>query len=130
MDLNYFSVSGRLVRDAELKYLSTGTGLATFAIATNYSTKKNGEWSQEANFFDVKLFGKIAESLSKYLLKGQQVTIGGELRQERWETDGQARSKIVIIADKVILGGGKNNQSTQTEPYQESQEFFDDDVPF
>jgi len=39
--------------------------------------------------------------LSKYLLKGRQVAVQGELRQDRWEKDGQQRSKVVIVANNI-----------------------------
>jgi len=52
------------------------------------------------------LWGKTAESLNQYLVKGKQVGIEGQLRQNRWEQDGQARSKVEIFATNVMLLGG------------------------
>ncbi len=53
------------------------------------------------------LWGRSAESISKFLTKGRQVAVEGELRQNRWEQDGQQRSKLEVVAGNVqLLGGG------------------------
>lgn len=108
-DLNHVSLIGRLTRDAELKYTSNGFAISNFSVAVN-RRKKNGEqWVEEASFFDITLYGKSAESLKQYLVKGKQVAIDGELRQDRWEQDGQPRSKVIISATNIqLLGGGTN----------------------
>ena len=111
MDLNRVTIIGRLTRDAELKSTGSGISVSKFSIAVNRRTKNGDEWKDEASFFDVTLFGKQAESLDQYLLKGKQVAIDGELRQERWTDNqtGQQRSKVVIVADNVQLLGSKEN---------------------
>ena len=81
MDVNYIVLIGRLTRDVELKYLSSGTAVAKGAIAVNRRVKKGDEWKDEASFFEFVLFGKTAENLSKYLLKGKQIAVEGELVQ-------------------------------------------------
>jgi len=107
-DLNVVAVTGRLTREAELKYSSGGIAFAKFSIAVNRRTKKVDQWVDDASFFDCTLFGKSAESLNPYLTKGQQVAINGSLVQERWEQDGQNRSKVGIIANSLtLLGAGK-----------------------
>ncbi len=105
-DLNHVTLIGRLTRDAELKYTSTGFAISTFSIAVNRRRKNGEQWIEEASFFEINLYGKSAESLKPYLLKGKQVAVDGELRQDRWEQDGQPRSKIVISANNVQLLGG------------------------
>ncbi len=114
-DLNVVAVTGRLTRAAELKYSSGGIAFAKFSIAVNRRTKKGDQWVDEASFFDCTLFGKAAEGVNPYLTKGQQVAINGSLVQERWEQDGQNRSKVGIIANSLTLLGsqqGAQNQST------------------
>lgn len=105
-DVNQVVLIGRLTRDAEIKYTSGGFAISNFSIAVNRRRKDGDQWVEEANFFDINLFGKVAESLSKYLVKGKQVCVQGELRQDRWEQDGQARSKVVIVANNLMLLGG------------------------
>jgi single-strand DNA-binding protein len=107
-DLNRVVLIGRLTRDAELR--QNGTAVSNFSIAVNRKRKQGDEWVDEANFFDICLFGKQAESLQKYLAKGKQIAIEGELKQDRWEKDGQNRSKVVVIANSIqLLGGGSSN---------------------
>ncbi|MDR3283920.1 MAG: single-stranded DNA-binding protein [Treponema sp.] len=107
-DVNHVILIGRLTRDAELKYTSTGFAISNFSVAVNRRRKSGEQWIDEANFFDVTLYGKSAESLKTYLIKGKQVAVEGELRQDRWEQeDGQQRSKVVVAANNVqLLGGG------------------------
>ncbi len=105
---------GNLTRDAQLKYTPSGFPICTFGIAINTRKKSGDQWVDEANFFDIELFGKSAESLNQYLTKGKMVGVEGELRQDRWEQDGQTRSKVKIVANKVnLLGGGSRDGSYQ-----------------
>ena len=107
-DLNKWIGIGRLTRDAELKYTSGGMAVCKFALALNRRVKKGDSWEDEANFVDIVLWGKQGESLNQYLTKGKQVAVEGELHQNRWESDGQSRSKIEINASNVQLLGGKS----------------------
>lgn len=112
-DLNSVILVGRLTRDAELKYLPSGSAVAELSLAINRSKKEGDQWVNEANFFDVSLFGKSAENLKQYLLKGKQVAVQGSLKQDRWEKDGQKFSKIRIIANDIqLLGGRSDNGGT------------------
>ena len=111
-DVNNVILIGRLTRDAEMKYTSGGIAVCRFAIAVNRRVKQGEQWVEEANFFDIVLWGKSGESLNQYLVKGKQVAVEGELHQNRWEQDGQSRSKIEINADNVqLLGGGESGQN-------------------
>jgi len=147
-DINHVFLIGRLTRDAELKYTTAGLAIASFAIALNRRKKNGDQWTDEVSFFDITLFGKTAETLKQWLVKGKQVAIEGELRQDRWEQDGKNRSKVVITANNVqLLGsssqGSYSSDAPQTqgeryqakEPQQSSQggyadESFEDDIPF
>ena len=84
-DINHVILVGRLTRDAELKYTNTGLPLSKFSIAINRRKKVEEQWQEEAHFFDIVVWGKIAEALHPFLKKGKQIGIDGELRQNRWE---------------------------------------------
>lgn len=105
-DVNHVILIGRLTRDSELKYTSGGMAVCKFAIAVNRRKKSGEQWIEEASFFDIVLWGRSGETLNQYLVKGKQVAIEGELHQNRWEQDGQSRSKIEIMANNVQLLGG------------------------
>jgi single-strand DNA-binding protein len=105
-DINSVVLVGRLTRDAELKYTSGGTAVCKFAIAVNRNRKQGDQFVEEASFFDIVVWGRQGEAIQKYLQKGKQVAVQGELRQNRWEQDGQPRSKVEVHAFNTQLLGG------------------------
>lgn len=108
-DINRVTIIGHLTRDEELKYTPGGMAIGNVSIAINRRVKKGQEWVDEANYFDVVIFGKQAESLKKFLTKGKQIAVDGFLKQERWtDQNGQNRSAVKIIANDVQLLGGKD----------------------
>ncbi len=111
-DVNKVVVIGRLTRDLELKFTSGGMAIGNVSIAVNRRTKNGEQWVEEASFFDVSLFGKTAEGLKPYLTKGKQIAVEGELRQDRWQQDGQNRSKVYISASNVQLLGGNDAKAS------------------
>lgn len=109
-DINNICIIGRLTRDAESKDIGQTT-VISFSIAVNSSRKdKSGNWKDEANFFDVKAWGGVAKGIYRYLLKGCQVAISGELLQKRWERNGEYKSIVVINADQIQLIGSKKEE--------------------
>src|SRR4030066_2128836 len=98
---NKIILIGNLTKDPELRYTPQGTPVASFRLAVNYRYKQSDEMKQETMFIDNVVFGKQAESCSKYLNKGSSVLVEGRLQERRWESDGQQRSKFEIIAQSV-----------------------------
>jgi single-strand DNA-binding protein len=132
-DLNSVTLIGRLTRDADLKQTSNGKSVSKFSLAVNENRKSGDQWKDEAGFFDVVLWGQLGESLSQYLLKGKQIAVTGRLTQERWNQDGQSRSKVVVTAQTIqLLGGTTGNSAPQKrEPDPPaSDDGFVDDFPF
>ena len=130
-DVNHVILIGRLTRDAELKYTTGGMAICKFAIAVDKRRKQGDEWVKETSFFDIVLWGRSGESISQYLVKGKQVAIDGELRQNRWEQDGQARSKVEIVANNVqLLGGGDKAEKPAPQASNGTPPDFPDDIPF
>ena len=110
VDVNRVVLIGRLTRDAELKSIASGQAVTKFSIAVNRRRKNGDQWEDEPNFFDVVVWGRQGESLHQYLVKGKMVCVDGELRQDRWQQDGQNRSKVEIVANYLqLLGGGTGN---------------------
>ena len=70
-DINHVVLVGRLTRDAELKYIPSGQALSKFSIALNRKRKNGDQWVDEANFFDIVLWGRQAEAINQYLVKGK-----------------------------------------------------------
>lgn len=113
MDINHVVLVGRLTRDAEIRYTNGGLAIAKMGIAINQRRKRDDQWVDEAHFFDAVLMGRQAESLAPYLVKGKQVGIEGQLRQNRWEQDGQRRSKVEIFTTNLQLLGGRGEGGEQ-----------------
>ena len=108
-DINVVSVTGRVTRDSECRYTNGGTATLTVSIANNRRRKVGNEWQDDTSFFDIQLWGKMAESLAPKLTKGTQLSVQGTLRQEKWEQDGQSRARVVIVAEKVVLASKGEN---------------------
>ena len=108
-DLNSVFLVGRLTRDMELTHTANGYSIGKLSLAVNRRRKVGEQWEDEASFFDLNLWGKRAESLGRYLLKGTQVAVQGQLRQDRWEQDGQRRSRVVVELSNVQLLGSRNS---------------------
>ena len=119
MALNRVTEIGNLTRDEELKYTPGGMAIGSFSIAVNRRVKKDQEWVNEVNYFDVVIFGKQAESLKKFLVKGKQVAIDGYLKQDRWQDqNGANRSSVKIVANEVELLGGKDGGQRNDNGYE------------
>ena len=98
---------GNLTKDVELRHTKNGTAVTDISIAVNERVKKNEQWVDEAHFFDITLWGRLAEIAAEYLSKGSSVLIEGRLKHDRWEQDGQKRSKVGIVGEKMQMLGGK-----------------------
>lgn len=110
---------GNLTRDVDLKYLPSGSACADLGLAISEKVKRGDQYVEEATFVDVTLFGKTAEVAGEYLSKGSPVLISGRLKYETWEKDGQKRSKLKVIGERMQMLGTKGERRTterQEEP--------------
>ena len=135
-NLNKVILAGNLTRDPELRYTQSGQAVTDLGLAINRYSLVDGQKKEEVNFFNVTAWGKQAEACSSYLSKGSPVLIEGRLQQDTWEKDGQKRSAVKIIAERVeFLGSAKEREGRyaepeRTAPVQEKPEETDDEVPF
>lgn len=132
-DINRVIIIGHLTRDEEITYTPGRMAIGKISVAVNRRIKKGQDWVDEANYFDVSIFGKQAESLQKFLTKGKQIAVDGFLKQDRWQDQqtGQNRSAVKIVANDIQLLGGRdggNNQLSQTTGY-ERDDYGDDGDP-
>ena len=134
-DLNEVVLSGRLTRDAELRYTPNGTAVTDIIVASNRIWSKDSEKQEEAPFVDVTIWGKQAESLAKYMTKGRHVMLTGRLKLNKWEPDeGDKRSKLTVTAEKVNLtpggiSGGSSSSSESSTPKKKKTQ-VEEEVPF
>ncbi len=134
--MNSVTLIGRLVRDAETP--AGDRGPVKLSLAVPDRVKKGETWEEYTSFVDVVYWHR---SCLQYLVKGKQIGVTGKLKQDRWEQDGQARSKIVVDAVTIdLLGGDSQRQSSSQEsvyaPRDRSatpapaQMDFNEDIPF
>lgn len=100
---------GNLVKDPELRYTPQGTAIANFRLAVTSKFKSGEEWKEETLFVDVVVWGKQGETCSQYLSKGKQCLVEGRLQERRWESEGQQKSKMEIVAQTVRFLGKKDD---------------------
>jgi single-strand DNA-binding protein len=103
---------GNLTRDVEVRYLQSGTAVADIGMAVNDRRKgQNGEWIEETTFVDVTLWGRTAEVAGEYLTKGSPLLVEGRLKYDTWEKDGQKRSKLTVVCERMQMVGSKGGGS-------------------
>lgn len=128
--MNVITVAGPLSRDAETRCLPNGDPVASFSVADNQGKDKH------AIFWRCSLFGKRAESLAPYLIKGQQVTVSGSVTEREYtDKDGQQRKVQEIRVNDVALQGGKRDEAPARQAAQRRQPTpdhsdFSDSIPF
>ncbi len=101
--LNRVMLIGNLTRDPELRYIPSGSAVATFTLGVNrvYKTQ-SGEKKEQASFIRIVAWGRRAEVCGEYLSKGSPVFVEGRLQSRDWQTqDGQKRNTVEVIADNV-----------------------------
>lgn len=115
-DINSVVIIGNLTRDCELGYVGSGSAVAKMSIAVNRSKKQSdGNFTNEVSYFDVQLWGKLAESLNQYLRKGKKIAVAGSLKQDRWQDkNGNNCSRVIINADNVELLGGEKGEGGES----------------
>jgi len=117
----------RLTRDVEIKFLPSGVGIASFGVAADKKYKtKDGVQKEEVTFVDCTAFSGLADICSKYLRKGSQVYIIGELKLDQWAAqDGSKRSKHSVTVESMQMLGSKDDaqggQPAQTQQGQPQQ---------
>ena len=137
--MNKVILIGRLTKDVELRYTQTNnTAVASFSLAVNRKFVKNGE-ERQADFFNIIAWNKLAETISKYLFKGNQVAISGRLETRSWDDEnGQKHYVTEVIAEEVdfIEPRNKQNNDALNSPVpvnsNDSSDFISngDDLPF
>jgi single-strand DNA-binding protein len=106
---NRVVLMGNLTRDVEVRYLQSGMAVADIGLAVNDRRKNQaGEWVEEATFVDITLWGRTAEVAGEYLSKGSPILVEGRLKLDTWETDGQKRSKLKVVGERMQMLGGRS----------------------
>jgi single-strand DNA-binding protein len=140
--VNKVILVGNLGRDAEMRFTPGGQAVATLNLATTEQwNDKEGQRQEKTEWHRIVLWGRQAESLSQYLVKGKQIYVEGRLQTRQWDDkDGNKRYTTEIKADRITLlgggggagarAGGFEREAPQTVPMQEPADVPEDDIPF
>jgi single-strand DNA-binding protein len=115
--VNKVILLGNLGSDPEVKYLDSGSVVATFNIATSEAyNNKNGERVEQTEWHRIELWDNLAKTAEKYLKKGNQVYVEGKIKTETWtDKEGQPKSGIRIRATSMTLVGGRSSGGSENE---------------
>lgn len=123
--MNSITVAGSLGRDAELKYLNNGDAISAFSVADSQGKDKHTIW------WNCTIYGKRAESLNQYLVKGQAVTVAGHITEREYtDKNGNERKAMEIRVSDVMLQGRKQESAPKPAKQEEKADYDDSDVPF
>ena len=123
--MNVITIAGTVGKDAEMKYLNDGTAIAAFSVTDSQGKDKTVWWN-------CSLFGRRAEALGQFILKGTKVTISGQVTEDVWtDKNGQERKSLKVRVNDIAL---QSKAEQRQEPQQQAPQKadYDDsvDVPF
>ena len=101
-NLNKVFLIGNLTNNPELRQTQSGASVASFGLAVNQRYRgEDSEQKEKVCFVDIVAWNKLAEAVASYLTKGKSVFVEGSLKQNKWEQDGQKRSKLEVVARNI-----------------------------
>ncbi|HEY4514233.1 MAG TPA: single-stranded DNA-binding protein [Candidatus Paceibacterota bacterium] len=149
MYINKVILFGNLTRDPELKSLPSGMNVVNFSIATNRIFRdREGKKQEQADFHNIVVFGRQADTVAQYMKKGGSVFVEGRLQTRSWDDKGTGEKKYrtEVVADRVQFGPkggssgsqGSRNKADEPEPVEKDGTGIDypkddinpDDIPF
>jgi single-strand DNA-binding protein len=108
--VNKVIIVGNLGKDAEVRYTTGGSAVATISVATTevWNDRSSGERQEKTEWHRVVIWGKTAENLKDYLTKGKQIYVEGKLQTRKWQDrDGNDKYTTEIRSDRIVLLGGR-----------------------
>ena len=152
MSVNKVILIGRLGKDPETRYMTSGEAVTNATLATSENWKdKSGEKQEKTEWHNLVFYRRLAEIAGEYLKKGSQIYVEGKLQTRKWQTkEGQDRYTTEIVVNEMTMLGGKSSGSGSFEVVENkpasssgggtpaksapaakgSFDNFDDDIPF
>jgi single-strand DNA-binding protein len=137
---NKVILMGNLTRDPEIRVTGGGMPVGSFSLAINNNRGKAGDDKDDVSYIDCVTFGKQADFVRDYLAKGMPILVEGRLQQNRWEQEGQKRSKVEVIVSTLTFvgppkrsGGGSSESGGRQDSYPDPGVGFqgqESDIPF
>ena len=132
--MNKIILLGRLTKDPEVRYTSTGKAVCQFTLAVDRPFA-NQEGQREADFINCILWGKSAETLGNTVFKGQKIAVEGRLQVRSYDAkDGSKKWATEVICDRFEYVEKKAEGSKQPSKKSSMESFgnavFDEEIPF
>ena len=124
--MNKVILIGRLTRDPELKFIAgSGNAVTRFSIAVKRQFERD-----EADFINCVVFGKAAETIAQYLVKGSQIAVTGNIRTGSYNAqDGSKRYTTDVMVERFeFISGGNNNRNNPNNGNNDDGNGFDDEM--
>ncbi len=107
--MNLVALIGNAASDPELRHTNGGKAVCELRLAVS---RPGGS---EADFFTVVVWERQAEIVHEYVTKGRRIAVEGRLQHSTWETDGQKRSKVEVVATRIDLIGGPRDEAAPSD---------------
>ena len=148
MSVNKVILIGRLGKDPETRYMTSGEAVTNATLATSENWKdKSGEKQEKTEWHNLVFYRRLAEIAGEYLKKGSQIFVEGKLQTRKWQDkEGKDRYTTEIVVNEMTMLGGKRDvaetghaeeteQAKPTKPARPTRptgsfDDFDDDIPF
>jgi single-strand DNA-binding protein len=132
MYINKAMVYGNLTRDPEIKALPSGIQVCNVSLATNRTwSDKEGKKQEEVQYHNIVLFGKTAENVAKYMMKGSGLFVEGRLQTQSWEKDGVKHYRTEIVGETVQFGSKTTTEKKEEKlPEYPDENINPEDIPY
>ena len=135
--MNAVNLTGYISEHLNLRYTPNGNAVVSFNLAVKKSYKVE-PGKQDADFFRIVAWGKLAENLVEYTKKGSLIAVNGSLNNNNYEKDGVRNYSVDVVADKIeylVLDSKKDNSTTSSgnqsdvQSSENEQDYYYDDFP-
>jgi single-strand DNA-binding protein len=122
---------GHIGQDPEIRYTQSGTAVANLSLATTSRKKsQTGEWTETTHWHNLVAFGKMAENIQKYIVKGSKLYVEGELIYQEYESQGVKKKVAKIALNELVMLDSKKDSQRAPNPTEEAAQLDDDSIPF
>ena len=132
--MNKVILKGRIGKDPEIKMTANGQKMAKFSLATSraWKDKTSGQKKEETQWHNLTAWGSQADFAEKWVKKGKEMLITGEIRYNKVEKDGKSSWFTDITVDNFEFCGSAGNGASEanSDATSSSTETEDDDIPF
>ncbi len=140
-NLNNVQIIGRLGKEPESRYTQSGSHVVKFPVAVEAYVPKDSDRPKHTEWFNIVAWTVLADVCMKYLSKGDEIYVQGEMKTREYNQDGQRKYFTELQMDQMqmLRTKGKESQPAASKPQQQASRpqqqdaqvpDFDDDIPF